>query len=96
MKIKVDDYNYKFDSTRTDPTELKNRYDNYVLCVQKFVALYPTPLDIKNQLKRSDINRLCLFELMALRQFGDVTNFKYENFYHKIDPFIHDYYSHHI
>lgn len=92
MKIQIDQTNYKFDSTRTDPTELKNRLNNYTLCVQKFVALYPTILDIKRQLKRSDINRLCLFELMALRNFADETDFKYENFYHKIDPYVRENY----
>ena len=91
--VKINDVNYKFDGTRTDPVEYQNRNKNYLLCVQKFVAMYPYPLDIKNQLKRSDINRLCLFELAALRKFSDDTDLRYENFYHKIDPFVKENYD---
>jgi hypothetical protein len=88
MLKKIDDANYKFDPSRRDPEELQNRMNNYRTCVIKFLAIYPTVLDINRQLKRTDINRLCVFELMALRQFADETNFAYENFYHKIDPYV--------
>ena len=91
--VKIDDVNYKFDGSRIDPGELLNRKKNYLSCVKKFVAMYPYPLDIKNQLKRADINRLCLFELVAMRKFADDTDFRYENFYHKIDPFVKDNYE---
>ncbi len=88
MFRKIDDANYKFDPNRRDPEELQNRMNNYRTCVMKFLSINPTVIDINRQLKRTDINRLCVFELMALRKFADETDFAYENFYHKIDPYV--------
>lgn len=88
MNVNINDVNYKFNADRTDPEEFRNRLNNYKSCVMKFLAIYPTVLDLKNQLKRTDIDRLCVFELMALRKFADDTDFGYENFYHKIDPYL--------
>ena len=88
MTRKIDQGLYKFDPSARDPIELNNRLNNYNLCYYKFTALHNTVIDVERQLRRSDINRLCLFELMALRNFADETDFRYENFYHKIDPYV--------
>lgn len=87
---KIDQIRYKFDSTRRDAEETNNRYTNYVLCLSKYFHVHPTVSTLKRQLIRHDLNEVCKFELLALRQMADDTDFRYESFHKVVDPYVID------
>lgn len=72
---------YKYHKGRTDPEELGFRIRNLKECIEFFNDDHMTSGQLKEQLKRYDINSVCLKQMNQLKEFINTSRMSYQSVY---------------
>lgn len=76
---------YKYHPDRTDPEEYQIRMTNVLKCINSYYFINPDVENLKKDIKRMDVNKICKKPMDQLKEFVMSTGARYNNVYAPVD-----------
>jgi hypothetical protein len=81
---------YKYHSDRTDYEEFNYRTINLLKCFNSYFIINPDIENLRNDLKRMNVNKICKKPMDQLKEFVMSTGARYNNVYAPVDGHLED------